>query len=79
MVKKRETDYNPAHYSSRFRHSVTSKQVGVMDSDSIFRVVILVGCLVLAARGTKFHLRYFLLAIAAIAGLTLVISAFNGF
>lgn len=50
-----------------------------MDSDSIFRAVILVGCLVLAARGTKFHLRYFLIAIAAIAGLTLVISAFNGF
>ncbi|WP_159564371.1 hypothetical protein [Budvicia diplopodorum] len=48
-----------------------------MDSDSIFRIVILVGCLALAARGTQFHLRYFLIAIAAIAGLTLAISAFS--
>ncbi|WP_158487428.1 hypothetical protein [Pragia fontium] len=48
-----------------------------MDSESLFRIAILVGCLVLAARGTRFHLRYFLIAIAAIAGLTLIIDAFS--
>ncbi|WP_168189620.1 hypothetical protein [Limnobaculum zhutongyuii] len=48
-----------------------------MDSESIFRIIILVGCLVLAARGTRFHLRYFLIAVAAIAGLTLIIDAFH--
>lgn len=48
-----------------------------MGSDSIFRIVILVGCLALVARATRFNLRYLLIAIAAIACLTLVISAFS--
>ncbi|MDR0806212.1 MAG: hypothetical protein LBN41_05610 [Enterobacteriaceae bacterium] len=48
-----------------------------MDSDSLFRIVILVGCLVLAARSMRFHLRYFMLAIAVIAGLAMIIDAFH--
>ncbi|GKX57884.1 hypothetical protein [Leminorella grimontii] len=48
-----------------------------MDSEDLFRIAIIIGCLVLAARGTRFHVRYFLIAIAAIAGLTLFIDFFG--
>ncbi|SQI40395.1 Uncharacterised protein [Leminorella richardii] len=48
-----------------------------MDSEDLFRIAIIIGCLALAARGQRFHLRYFLIAIAAIAGLAMLLDYFG--
>lgn len=48
-----------------------------MDSEDLFRIAIIIGCLALVVRKVSFNMRYFLIAIAAIAGLTLIIDFFG--